>query len=278
MTTSRQIQFADLKSLHRLQGGGASRHDLNDSILETYFQKLKATRPYRVAFLLNCERVGCSDARSRTEGPSPCPKVPSSMARTLMSPRRHHRNTSSRLLCPVPAQKRLDIVPGAQSTRCSKLMATFAGMSTVHRIKDCDAMWFRWFQSVAAPNHSRGQVVKLCETRQAPGPASLARPGLFPGLNVPGQNPGDNGLSPRIVSELPRFSPLPPVELPAVAGLPELRFGFDNRAQVGNRFVPSIQSGSRVGPIEIIRRALRFQTRGLLITGHGRVNFPLILL
>ena len=68
----------------------------------------------------------------------------------------------------------------------AKFMATFAGMSTGHRIKDCDAMWFRWFQFVAAPNCSPGQVVKLCETRPAPGPASLAWPGLFPSLNVPG--------------------------------------------------------------------------------------------
>ena len=51
--------------------------------------------------LLSGNGIGCSaDARSGTEGPCPCPKVPGSMAWALMSSGRHHRNTSGRLRCP----------------------------------------------------------------------------------------------------------------------------------------------------------------------------------
>src|ERR1039458_6634204 len=50
----------------------------------------------------------------------------------------------------------------------------------------CVCLRIGWFQFVAAPNYSPDQVVKLCETRPAPGPAFLAWPGLFPSLNVPG--------------------------------------------------------------------------------------------
>src|ERR1017187_7617050 len=50
----------------------------------------------------------------------------------------------------------------------------------------CVCLRIGWFQFVAAPNYSPDQVVKLCETRPAPGPAFLAWPGLFPDKNVPG--------------------------------------------------------------------------------------------